>query len=206
MTVPHRESDAHGLAGNEIECADLRVAAAGFDIAHVAFERATEDHAIRADVIRAFAHGIGNNVARAPNRIANFPFVIFNSFIIFKQANSTAGTKETAVELFLKTKRSTKMSVSSEMRTQSIMLTVPAQIIKEADSLFPRVDLGALTVMLLEKYLRHQKRKLLAQQYRQYYQTLADEDRVEEKQMLTDFAAWENEVNSFIEAEETNGS
>ena len=98
------------------------------------------------------------------------------------------------------------MNASSEMRTQSIILTLPAQIIKEADSLFPRVDLGALTVMLLEKYLRHQKRKLLAQQYRQYYQTLADEDRAEEKHMLTDFAALENEVNAFIEAEEANGS
>ena len=86
------------------------------------------------------------------------------------------------------------MSVSSEMHTQSIMLTVPAQIIKDADSLFPRVDLGALTVMLLEKYLRHQKRKILAQKYQQYYQTLADEDRAEEKQMPTDFAAMDKPI------------
>ena len=97
------------------------------------------------------------------------------------------------------------MNLSTEARTQSIILTLPAQTIKEADSLFPRIDLGALSLMLLEKYLRHQKRKLLAQQYRQYYQTLADDDRSEEKQLLADFAALENEVNAFIEAEETNG-
>jgi len=48
-----------GLAWNKIEAADLHVAAAGFDITHVAFEGAAEDHAIRADIISAFCrHGL----------------------------------------------------------------------------------------------------------------------------------------------------
>ena len=97
------------------------------------------------------------------------------------------------------------MDSLTETDGQSIVLKLPAQIAKEAEALFPRMDLNALTLMLLEKYLRHQKRKLLAQQYRQYYQTLSDEDRAEEKQIVADFAALENEVNAFIEAEEING-
>ncbi|MCG3118066.1 MAG: hypothetical protein ALAOOOJD_00200 [bacterium] len=98
------------------------------------------------------------------------------------------------------------MQASTAMNKQSIVLNLPAQIVKDAETLFPRLDLNALTVMLLEKYLRHQKRKLLAQQYQQYYQTLTDDDRAEEKQTLADFIALENEVNAFIEGEETNGS
>jgi len=86
------------------------------------------------------------------------------------------------------------MNSSPETRTQSIILTLPSQIVKEADSLFPRADLGALALMLLEKYLRYQKRKLLAKQYREYYETLTDDDRAEEEQMLADFAALENSV------------
>jgi hypothetical protein len=98
-----------------------------------------------------------------------------------------------------------KMGSLPETNGQSIVLRLPAQIAKEAEVLFPRIDLNALTLMLLEKYLRHQKRKLFAQQYRQYYQTLSDEDRAEEKQALADFAALENEVNAFIEMEEASG-
>ncbi|MCI0691720.1 hypothetical protein L0337_06885 [candidate division KSB1 bacterium] len=97
------------------------------------------------------------------------------------------------------------MDSLTETNGQSIVLKLPAQIAKEAEVLFPQMDLNALTLMLLEKYLRHQKRKLLAQQYRQYYQTLSDDDRAEEKQMLADFATLEDEVNAFIEAEEVNG-
>jgi hypothetical protein len=98
------------------------------------------------------------------------------------------------------------MNSPIEARAQSIILTLPAQIVKEADSLVPRIDIGSLTVMLLEKYLRYQKRKLLAQQYREYYQALTDDDRAEDGHLLADFAALENEVNVFIEAEEANGS
>ncbi|GEM_PF-2919274 len=97
------------------------------------------------------------------------------------------------------------MDLFTETNGQSIVLKLPAQIVKEAETLFPRMDLNALTLMLLEKYLRHQKRKLLTQRYGQYYQTLSDVDRAEEKQMLADFAMLENEVNAFIEAEEING-
>ncbi len=138
----------------------------------------------------------------------NFPFAISSCICYFKdiESNRNKPIKELKISLFLKVKRSTKMNSLPETRTQSIVLTLPSQIVKEADSLFPRADLGALALMLLEKYLRYQKQKLLAKQYREYYQTLTDDDRAEEKQMLTDFASLEAEVNAFIEAEETNGS
>lgn len=98
------------------------------------------------------------------------------------------------------------MSSSNGMSAQSITLTLPAQTVKEAAALFPQVDLGALALMLVEKYLKSQKRKFLAQQYQKYYQSLTDDERVEEKEMLADFAALENEVNAFIEAEEADGN
>jgi len=88
---------------------------------------------------------------------------------------------------------------------QSITLSVPTQIVKDANALFPQTDIGGLILTLLEKYVRFQKRKLLAQQYQQYYQSLTEEDRTEEKEMLADFAALEAEVNAFIESEEVNG-
>jgi len=94
------------------------------------------------------------------------------------------------------------MTSSAEIRVQNLTLTLPAQIVKEADALFPHGDLSALALMLLEKYVRYQKRKLLAQQYQQYYQALTNADQTEEKQVLAEFAALENEVNAFIEAEE----
>lgn len=94
------------------------------------------------------------------------------------------------------------MTSSAEIRVQNLTLTLPAQIVKEADALFPNSDLSALALMLLEKYVRYQKRKLLAQQYQQYYQALTNADQTEEKQILAEFAALENEVNAFIEAEE----
>jgi hypothetical protein len=94
------------------------------------------------------------------------------------------------------------MASSAEIRVQNLTLTLPAQIVKEAEALFPNSDLSALALMLLEKYVRYQKRKLLAQQYQQYYQALTNADQTEEKQILAEFAALENEVNAFIEAEE----
>jgi len=97
------------------------------------------------------------------------------------------------------------MYPSTEMSVKSIVVTLPSKIVREAETIFPRLDVGALALTLLEKYLLHQKRKLLAQQYRQYYQNMEPDDLVEEKQMLADFAILENEVSTFIEAEEANG-
>lgn len=98
------------------------------------------------------------------------------------------------------------MNSFAEPHAQSISLTLPAEIVKEANSLFPQMDLRALTLKLLEKYLRHEKRKLLAQQYQQYYHSLTDEERTEEKELLADFAVLDGAVNAFIEAEEADGS
>ena len=85
-------------------------------------------------------------------------------------------------------------------------MTLPAEIVKEADALVPHLDLAALSLSLLEKYLRHQRRKLLALQYQKYYEALSQEDRAEEEEILSDFAAFEAEIDAFIEAEEGNGS
>lgn len=97
------------------------------------------------------------------------------------------------------------MHPSSEMPVKDIVVTLPSKIVQEAEAIFPRLDVGALALTLLEKYLLHQKRKLLAQQYRQYYQSIGPDDLTEEKQMLIDFTILENEVNTFIEAAEANG-
>ena len=97
------------------------------------------------------------------------------------------------------------MHPSTEMPVKDIVVTLPSKIVQEAEAIFPRLDVGALALTLLEKYLLHQKRKLLAQQYRQYYQNMGTDDLIEEKQMFADFAILENEVNTFIQAEEANG-
>jgi hypothetical protein len=98
------------------------------------------------------------------------------------------------------------MNSLAKTHAQSLVLTLPAQIVNEADSLLPQVDLSAFTLMLLEKYLRYQKRKFLAKQYQQYYQSLTADERAEEKEMLADFIALESEVNAFMEAEEADGN
>lgn len=98
------------------------------------------------------------------------------------------------------------MNLSHRSQMQSVTVTLPKEIIKEADALFPDMDISALTLQLLGKYIRHQKNKHLKKQYTQYYQSLTDEDRAEEKELLSDFSALDREVNAFIEAEEINGS
>lgn len=97
------------------------------------------------------------------------------------------------------------MYPSTEMSAKNIVVTLPSKIVQEAETIFPRLDVGALALTLLEKYLLYQKRKLLAQQYRQYYQNMGTDDLIEEKQMFADFAILENEVNTFIQAAEANG-
>lgn len=98
------------------------------------------------------------------------------------------------------------MVPSTQSRAQSLTLTLPAEIVREAALLFPSLDLGVLSLTLLEKYVRFHKRRILAQQYQSYYESLSNEDLAEEKEMMADFAAIEGEVNAFIEAEEANGS
>jgi hypothetical protein len=96
------------------------------------------------------------------------------------------------------------MNLAHRSRKNQITVNLSDKVVKDAKSIFPDLDLNALAQVLLEKYVRYQKQKMLARQYNKYYKAYTEKDKTEERALLDDYAPLEAEINAFLEAEEQN--